>query len=77
MRLQLYTVNLVGMLKVRCSAMKLTTLLTVMKHIAERRMFESGKGCADSSSSTGYVKGKRATNVSKPLSGAAAELTGQ
>ncbi|PML57958.1 TonB-dependent receptor domain-containing protein [Vibrio lentus] len=40
-------------------------------------MFESGKGCADSSSSTGYVKGKRTyTNVSEAVV-QGAELTGQ
>ncbi|WKY56854.1 TonB-dependent receptor [Vibrio sp. SNU_ST1] len=40
-------------------------------------VFESGKGCADSSSSTGYVKGKRTyTNVSEAVV-QGAELTGQ
>ncbi len=40
-------------------------------------MFESGKGCADSSSSTGYVNGKRTyTNVSEAVV-QGAELTGQ
>lgn len=40
-------------------------------------VFESGKGCADSSSSTGYVNGKRTyTNVSEAVV-QGAELTGQ